>query len=74
MSNYITLQQKAIAQKFDIAKLMSEVLKSGGDVKKAIDETKKTTLNISELRRIAKAGLPTADEVNEVEEYTLKKP
>lgn len=76
MANYITLQQKAIGQKFDIAKLMSEVLKSGGDVKKAIDDTKKTSLNISELRRLAKTGIETAidSQGEEIEEYTLKKP
>lgn len=76
MANYITLQQKAIGQKFDIAKLMSEVLKSGGDVKKAIDDTKKTSLNISELRRLAKTGMETAidSQGDEIEEYTLKKP
>lgn len=74
MSNYITLQQKAIAQKFDIAKLMSEVYKTGGDVKKAIDDTKKTSLNINELRRLAKLGAASANSSeNETEEYTLKR-
>ena len=31
MNNYISLQQKSITQKFDIAKLMSEIIKHNGD-------------------------------------------
>ena len=44
MNGYISLQQKAIQQKFDVAKLMSEVLKHNGDVNSAINDTKKVHL------------------------------
>ncbi len=55
MNNYITSQQKSIGQKFDIAKLMAEVVKHGGDVKGAVDSVKQmpTTLDINKLRQLA---------------------
>lgn len=72
MSNYISLQQKSIAQKFDIAKLMSEVAKHNGDVKTALENTKSmpTTLDISKLRELAKNA---SSSINEKEEYITKK-
>lgn len=72
MSNFFTLQQKAIAQKFDIAKLMAEVVKHGGDVKGAIDAAKAapTTLDLNKLREIAMQASSTE---SETEEYVTKK-
>ena len=72
MSNFFTLQQKAIAQKFDIAKLMAEVVKHGGDVKGAIDAAKAapTTLDLNKLREIAMQASSTE---SETEEYITKK-
>ena len=56
MNNYIALQQKSIAQKYDIAKLMAEVLKHGGDVKGALEDTKAipSTFDIAKLKELAK--------------------
>ena len=56
MTNYITLQQKSIAQKYDIAKLMAEVIKHGGNIKEALDDTKNapTTFDITKLKELAK--------------------
>lgn len=70
MNNYISLQQKSIAQKFDIAKLMAEVIKTGGDVKGAIDNQKKiTSFDTSALRKLAKEGASTD---NDSETYKIK--
>lgn len=71
MSNYFTLQQKAIGQKFDIAKLMAEVVKHGGDVKGAIDSAKAmpTTLDLEKLRQLAVEASTTS----EVQEYETKR-
>jgi hypothetical protein len=73
MNGYISLQQKAIQQKFDVAKLMSEVLKHNGDVNSAINDTKKGALSfdISKLKQIA-ANANTAGN-NTTEQYQLKK-
>ena len=56
MNAYLTLQQKTTAQKFDIAKLLAEVLKHNGDVLDAIEDVKKapTTLDLGALRQLAK--------------------
>ena len=65
MANYLSLQQKATAQKFDIAKLMSEVVKHGGDVNGALSDMGKgvpTSLDLNKLREIAKnASTPDND-------------
>jgi hypothetical protein len=73
MNNYIALQQKSITQKFDIAKLMSEIIKHNGDIKSAIDATKAgpTTLDINALRELAKNA--TTQDGNETQEYITKK-
>lgn len=73
MANYITLKQKSIQQKFDISKLMSEVLKYSGDVNSALNDAKKgsTTLDLSKLKELAKKA--TTQTENSVEHYNLKK-
>ena len=73
MNNYIALQQKAITQKFDIAKLMSEIVKHNGDIKRALDATKNvpTTLDISALRELAKKASTQGE--SETQEYITKK-
>jgi ribosomal protein L33 len=72
MNNFFTLQQKAIGQKFDIAKLMADVVKHGGDVKSAIDASKAapTTLDLDKLRKLA---LEASSTESESEEYVTKK-
>ena len=71
MANYFTLQQKAIGQKFDIAKLMAEIVKHGGDVKGAIDaaKTMPTTLDLDKLRQLA----VEASSTSETQEYETKR-
>lgn len=73
MNGYISLQQKAIQQKFDIAKLMSEVLKHNGDVNMALNEAKKgpTTLDLTQLKKLALNA--TTQSNNTTEHYELKK-
>ena len=73
MNGYISLQQKAIQQKFDVAKLMSEVLKHNGDVNMALKETKKgpTTLDLTQLKKLALNA--TTQSNNTTEHYELKK-
>lgn len=72
MSNYIALQQKSINQKYDIAKLMAEVLKHGGNIGDALKDEKNIpkTLDIAKLKALAKAANTT--EENTVEHYNIK--
>lgn len=72
MANYISLQNKCVAQKFDIAKLMSEVIKNNGDLNAALNgaNAKNTSLDIAKLRSLAKeAQTQTPDD----EVYQTKK-
>lgn len=73
MSNYMSLQQKSIAQKQDIAKLMSEIVKHNGDINSAIDASRNipTTLDIEKLRKLAKDA--SSVEKSNTEEYITKK-
>ncbi len=72
LKEYFSLQQKSIIIKMDVAKLMTEVFKHNGSTKDAIDAVAKgpTTLNIAELRKLAKEASTSAD--NNTEEYKLK--
>lgn len=72
MKEYFTLQQKAITIKMDVAKLMSEIIKHNGDVNKALndDNIKKSSLDISKLRKLAKDVNASANDNKE--EYTIK--
>lgn len=74
MNNYITAQQKCVAQKFDIAKLLAEIVKFKGNLNDALNNmkgaNKPTTLNLTELRKIAQQATTPG---SETEEYTLKK-
>lgn len=72
MKEYFTLQQKAITIKMDVAKLMSEIIKHHGDVNKALndDNMKKSSLDISKLRKLAKDVNSSASENKE--KYTIK--
>lgn len=71
LANYIKLQQNAIAQKFDIAKLLSEILKHDGDVNGALNDMKNvsTKIDINKLREIAKSASTPAEGV---ESYNIK--
>lgn len=72
MKEYFTLQQKAIIIKMDVAKLMSEIIKHHGDINKALndDNMKKSSLDISKLRKLAK-DVNTSISDNK-EEYIIK--
>lgn len=71
MNNYMSLLQKCTGQKFDIAKLMSEVIKYNGDVRGALNDSKNTytTLDLKKLRELAKSVSSTS---NESQVYNIK--
>jgi len=67
MNAYITSQQKSIGQKYDIAKLMAEVLKHNGDINGALEDTKgiSTTFDIAKLKELANNANTKGDSLNE---------
>ena len=72
MNNYMALLQKSTTKKFDIAKLMAEVVKHNGDINGALNDSKNnsSTLDLKKLRDLARSVATTS---NEKELYTLKK-
>ena len=71
MNNYLTLLQKANAQKVDIAKLLTEIKKMSGNVNDAINNLKGSnmTLDVEKLRKLA----INASQNNDGEKYQLNK-
>jgi hypothetical protein len=72
MKEYFTLQQKSINIKMDVAKLMSEIIKHNGDIKKALEEDsmKSSKLDLASLRKLAKDANTSINTENET--YKLK--
>ena len=72
MANYLALQQKSIVQKYDIAKLMSDIIKYNGNMDDALADSKKnnSSLDIGRLRALAKQAQTGGD--NEVQVYETK--
>jgi hypothetical protein len=71
MNNYLTLLQKANAQKVDIAKLLTEIKKMSGNVNEALNNLKSgnMTLDVEKLRKLA----INAAKDNDGEKYQLNK-
>lgn len=71
MNNYLTLLQKANAQKVDIAKLLTEIKKMSGNVNEALNNLKSgnMTLDVEKLRKLA----INAAKDNDGEKYHLNK-
>lgn len=72
MNDFMTNKDKALGRKLDIAKLMAEVLKFNGDLKKTMDESEAVgdwgdfINNLNEMK-----GDKDAPDANEVIEYKL---
>ena len=68
MNDFITNKDKAIGRKLDIAKLMSEILKFNGDIKKAVSEGE-----IPDWQEITNALIDNTEDTDEtVDKYRLK--
>lgn len=68
-------KEKAIRLKLDVAKIMNEILKYNGNADEAlrnIEVQKNSTIDIKELRNIAKEEMKKMDTSVEVEKYILK--
>lgn len=73
MNDYMTIKDKAIRTKLDIAKLMTEILTHNGDVKKAIDATSvnSSTFDIKKIRKMVNDSYKDSD--NNTTTIELKK-
>ena len=73
INDYLSVIDKAMAKKIDIAKLLNEVMSHNGDVKAALEESKKQGLNINALQSMVDEAMLKKDKSNETKTIILKK-
>ena len=73
INDYLSVIDKAMAKKIDIAKLLNEVMSHNGDVKAAMEESKKQGLNINALQSMVDEAMMKKDKSNETKTIILKK-
>lgn len=73
INDYLSVIDKAMAKKIDIAKLLNEVMSHNGDVKAAMEESKKQGFNINALQSMVDEAMLKKDKSNETKTIILKK-
>ena len=73
INDYLSVIDKAMAKKIDIAKLLNEVMSHNGDVKAAMEESKKQGLNINALQSMVDEAMLKKDKSTETKTIILKK-
>ena len=74
VNDYLSLIDKAMAKKIDIAKLLNEVMAHNGDIKAAMEETQKQGFNINALQSMIDETMLKKEKNNETKTIILKKP
>lgn len=74
VNDYLSLIDKAMAKKIDIAKLLNEVMAHNGDIKAAMEETQKQGFNINALQSMIDETMLRKEKSNETKTIILKKP
>lgn len=74
INDYLSIKDKAIAKKLDIAKMLSEIIKYNGNVENALSDSqaqKNTSFNFDKIREIINGS---TDENNKTETIKLNRP
>ena len=74
VNDYLSLIDKAMAKKIDIAKLLNEVMAHNGDIKAAMEETQKQGFNNNALQSMIDETMLKKEKSNETKTIILKKP
>ena len=74
INDYLSVIDKAMAKKIDIAKLLNEVMSHNGDIKAAMEDTQKQGFNISALQSMIDETMLKKEKSNETKTIILKKP
>ena len=74
VNDYLSLIDKAMAKKIDIAKLLNEVMAHNGDIKAAMEDTQKQGFNINALQSMIDETMLKKEKSNETKTIILKKP
>ena len=74
INDYLSIKDKAISKKLDIAKMLSEIIKYNGNVENALSDSqaqKNTSFNFDKIREIINGS---TDENNKTETIKLNRP
>ena len=74
INDYLSVIDKAMAKKIDIAKLLNEVMSHNGDIKAAMEDTQKQGFNINALQSMIDETMLKKEKSNETKTLILKKP
>ena len=74
INDYLSVIDKAMAKKIDIAKLLNEVMTHNGDIKAAMEDTQKQGFNINALQSMIDDAMLKKEKSNETKTIILKKP
>ena len=74
INDYLSVIDKAMAKKIDIAKLLNEVMSHNGDSKAAMEDTQKQGFNINALQSMIDETMLKKEKSNETKTIILKKP
>ena len=74
INDYLSVLDKAMAKKIDIAKLLNEVMSHNGDIKAAMEDTQKQGFNINALQSMIDDAMLKKEKSNETKTIILKKP
>lgn len=73
MNDYLSMKDKAISKKIEIAKLLTEIYKHNGDVKQTLIDSKNSSNNVLDFSKIRELINGNANDLNKTEEIELKK-
>ena len=74
INDYLSVIDKAMAKKIDIAKLLNEVMSHNGDIKAAMEDTQEQGCNINALESMIDETMLKKEKSNETKTIILKKP
>ena len=74
INDYLSVIDKAMAKKIDIAKLLNEVMSHNGDIKAAMEDTQKQGFNINALQSMIDETMLKKEKSKETKTIILKKP
>ena len=69
MNDYLTIKDKAIRTKLDIAKLMTEIMNHNGDVKEAVEQggASNTTFDLKKIKQMVSESYQEPDKTKTIE-------
>ena len=74
INDYLSIKDKAISKKLDIAKMLSEIIKYNGNVENALSDSqaqKNTSFNFDKIRELINGS---SDDNNKTETIKLNRP